>query len=926
MIRNWSIRNRVLLLALLPVVSLGIVLSGYFISSRVHDLKASQAALGHAIVNQLAPASVYGLLTHNAQALQALAQNATQEQNVELVTIADNTGHVLAATGHSMPQGRGLMSDIARRIGAQTGFEGALIFTRPITLSNEPIDESSEATGVHNTNAPPSTGTAKVLGSVTVRLSEVRFAERQAQIIVNGGIILLICLALSILLALIISGSVVNPIGRIIIMVRRFSAGDRAARVLEHSGGELGRLEQGINHMAANSQRSQHELQEQVDQATAELRGTLEEMEIKSVELDLSRKRAVEASQVKSEFLANMSHEIRTPMNAVLGFSDLLTKTPLNDGQRLYLATIRQSAQTLLALLDNVLNAARLETGEPSIQLRAFVLRDLLEEIVQVNAMDAYAKQLDLVLHIDGDSSQQLLGDRVKLTRVLSNLVTNAIKFTDTGSVVIRCHTRQNGPDKVDMDISINDTGIGIREQDRRRLFEPFFQIDSSADRQHGGAGLGLYITKRLVEQMGGALTLTSAFGHGSEFHVSLAFARDTTSALPPAVSIPAGRRQTLLVYEPHAQAAEALVLRLARLGWKTRQVISHVELQELLHAQNLGGVYAAALLSLNYADMRKPAWLDTLLADAAAGLPALALVNSVNAEVHADISRRLTGPCLPKSITEAVLGSRLDELLGNVPSQVSAEPASDAQALRGMKVIVADDNRINRLLARILLEKYGAIALEAKTGQEIMNLMTEHSVNLILLDMHMPDEDGWQVAMRLKSAQSGRAAIPVIALSATRNEKPAQTLAEHGLADWLTKPLDEITLREVVLKHVRLGAMAPHAIGTTPPRNLKTTLADLRPPIRQMLTEDLPVQWQAIESAWQDRDFPHLMQYVHKLNGSAAFCRLVNLRELCERLEGRLRDKNHAGLTDLLAQLGGEVCNILTQLGGVELNSATSV
>ncbi|MGH8307281.1 MAG: histidine kinase dimerization/phospho-acceptor domain-containing protein, partial [Gammaproteobacteria bacterium] len=442
MIRNWGIRNRVLLLALLPIISMGMVLGGYFIHSRVHDLKSSQSALGHTIVNQLAQASKYGLLTHNPVLLETLTRSVAQEDNIESVIITDNDNHVLAQADHSIPPGRGLINSIARNIGAKTGFEGALMFSQPITLQ---IGNPGGRTGQNIVRTRLSTGTNENLGKVTVKLSEVHFAERQAQIIVNGGIILLICLAFSILLALVISGSVVAPIGRIIAMVERFSSGNHSIRVPEVSGGELGRLEQGINQMAANAQRSQQELQEQVDQATSELRGTLEETEIKSVELDLARKRAVEASRVKSEFLANMSHEIRTPMNAVLGFSDLLTKTPLNEGQRNYLAAIRQSANMLLALLDNVLSAARLETSKPDIQVHSFRLRGLLEEIVQIGAMDAYAKRLELILHIQGEADQPLLGDQILLTRALSNLVMNAIRFTDTGSIIIYSHSKPHG-------------------------------------------------------------------------------------------------------------------------------------------------------------------------------------------------------------------------------------------------------------------------------------------------------------------------------------------------------------------------------------------------------------------------------------------------------------------------------------------------
>ncbi|MGH8402618.1 MAG: ATP-binding protein, partial [Gammaproteobacteria bacterium] len=538
--------------------------------------------------------------------------------------------------------------------------------------------------------------------------------------------------------------------------------------------------------------------------------------------------------------------------------------------------------------------------------------------------MDAYAKRLELILHIQGGADQPLMGDRILLTRALSNLVMNAIKFTDTGSIVIHSDSRPQERNKLAVEIQIIDTGIGIREPDRRRLFEPFSQIDGSPNRPHGGAGLGLYITKKLIEQLNGSLTLTSIPGHGSEFRVSLTFALDDAAPPAPPPSTPhSGMRKPLLVYESQPQAADALLARLEHLGWKSYLVNSQQQLREMLQARNPRNAYSAVLLSLGYDDLREPALLDTLLTDAATGFPALALANSVNVEVQADISRRIAGPCLSKSITETALGEQLARLLDGISASNPADEAADDPALRGHNVIVADDNRINRLLTRILLEKCGANVLEAKTGQEILNLLYDHSVDLILLDMHMPGEDGWQVAKRLKSGPSGHLAIPIIALSATRNQESAQMLAEHGLAAWLTKPLEESTLRETVLKYIRPGITArqqmPRSVLRSP-EDMQADFAGLRPAIRQMLMEDLPIQLQAIETAWRDRNLQHLKEQVHKLNGSAAFCKLVRLHDVCEQLENHLRERQETEIPHWITQLGEEVRRTIAQLGNLDV------
>lgn len=911
-IRNWSIRNRVLLLALLPVISLGIVLSSYFVQSRVRDLKAAQATLGRTMADQLASASLYGVLTENPDALHALAESGVHEPNIESVTITGDSGQVMALVRRPMQIGNGFTDVLARRIGAKTGFEGSLVFTRPILRSVISADGSS-------------TPVLQQLGSVTVKLSEVHFAESQARIIMNGGLILIVCLAFSILLALIISGSVVAPIERVIITVQRFTSGDHGARVAERSGGELRQLEKGINQMAANVAQSQQQLQDQIDQATADLRGTLEEFEIKSVELDLARKRALEANRVKSEFLANMSHEVRTPMNAVLGFSELLTRTPLNAGQRGYLTTIQQSAHSLLALLDNILDASRLEMSSVDIHATSFVLRDVLEETLRAHAMNAYAKQLELVLDTDGSDGRALLGDRIKLMRVLSNLVSNAVKFTDAGTVTVRARCAESAPGRIRLNLAVGDTGAGISEPDQHRLFQPFVQVHGAADRRHEGAGLGLFICKRLITLMGGTLTLHSTLGAGSEFRVQLPLPADPETAAPDSAAT--ARHGTLLIYEPNAQAAEALQARIKRLGWSADLVRNTGEIAEHFSERHQDSHYSGLVLALGYHDLGNPAAFAAALPERSRSLPRLVLVNSVNAEVQADVGRQLHGQCLPKFTGELQLGHYLRQLAGSHAGAVPAPPPSGTLSLDGHTMVVADDNRINRLLERILLEKYGARVLEARTGRELVSLVSQHPVSLILLDMQMPGEDGWEVAAKLKAGSTGPRAIPVIALSAMSSDKSAEELDAAGLSAWLMKPLEEPALRETVARYLRIAATANSTTKApqAPPLALENALHNLNPTVRQMLREDLPAQQAAIEAAWKQRDMDDLRQQVHKLNGSAAFCGLSQLRETCTQIELQLRSENTLQLSELMTKIRQDIGLINGGLARCELSPTLS-
>ncbi len=370
-------------------------------------------------------------------------------------------------------------------------------------------------------------------------------------------LLLLLCMCIAILFAYRLMRDVTGPIRNMVNTVDRIRRGQLDSRVEGFMLGELQMLKNGINSMAMSLTAYHEEMQQNIDQATSDLRETLEQMEIQNVELDLAKKRAQEAARIKSEFLANMSHELRTPLNGVIGFTRQMLKTELSVTQADYLQTIERSANNLLSIINDVLDFSKLEAGKLVLEHIPFSLRDTLDEVIVLLAPSAHEKGLELTLDVHNDVPDQVIGDSLRLQQVITNLLGNAVKFTETGNIDIRIEQRNQLAHQVELEVQIHDTGIGISERQQSQLFQAFRQADASISRRHGGTGLGLVITQKLVKEMGGDICFHSQLNRGSTFwfHITLDLNEDMLS-LPP--SLPDLRGKTLAYIESNPIAAQA--------------------------------------------------------------------------------------------------------------------------------------------------------------------------------------------------------------------------------------------------------------------------------------------------------------------------------------------------------------------------------
>ena len=369
----------------------------------------------------------------------------------------------------------------------------------------------------------PSDVEPPMIGYISMQMTTDRAMILQYRDTFFAVIMVLIGIAFSTLFGFRLVKSVTQPITDMVQAVHKIREGRLDTRVSGQLTGELDMLKNGINAMAKALSEYHEEMQQNIDQATSDLRETLEQIEIQNVELDMAKKRAQEAARVKSEFLANMSHELRTPLNGVIGFTRQLLKTSLTPSQTDYMQTIEKSARNLLGIINDILDFSKLEAGKLQLEHIPFSLRDTLNETMHLLGPSAHDKQLELSLQVDAEVPDYLTGDPMRLQQVLTNLTGNAIKFTEHGNVDVRIEQIGSASgSKVRLNVLIRDTGIGISEEQQRQLFQAFNQADSSISRRYGGTGLGLVITQKLVQQMGGQIRFESELGKGSVFSFSL--------------------------------------------------------------------------------------------------------------------------------------------------------------------------------------------------------------------------------------------------------------------------------------------------------------------------------------------------------------------------------------------------------------------
>ena len=903
-----GLRDSILTLTLIPTVIIGLLLGAYFTINRYIELDEILYQQGSTISEPLAIALEEPLVEKNKKLLSRLISDMHNKHSPAIKSIAIFSDNQLIITSNYHRS----FDDLINKQTLQHIRTTKVIESQHLITFYTPIVN-------HSSLKWDSTNSQAVIGFVILQLNKDQAIIGQQRTLLICSAVIILALILATILALKLSNMFITPLNKLVLATEMLTDDKSKTELNEPMLGEFELLREGLNAIANKMVMQKEEMQKNIDQASE----TLEQYETQNIQLTMAKKEAQDANRVKSDFLAKMSHELRTPLNGVIGFTRQLYKTPLNKHQKDYLDTIELSANNLMTIISDILDFSKLEAGAMELESIQFQLRDTVNEVMTLLAPSAHEKQIELSIYINKKVPDDLTGDPTRFKQVLINLLSNAIKFTDEGEIKVDISYRLLDETNASVLVSVTDTGTGIPMDKQDSLFTPFGQADSSITRKFGGTGLGLIITKHIVEAMSGRITLNSAPGNGTCFTFNCIFQLPNhkfSNGLPSKSLI--GKR--IIYLEPNEHTHHAVLSLLKEWKMDITPCFNEASFVEAIDDNN--ATFDICLIG-NMASVDDMQRLKNYIKMVRESTDYVYLM--LNTISHSLCESFITGgadACLSKPLNHRKLCDvlaapyRLDHPVHNI-EQVE-------QKLLPLKVLTVDDNDANLKLICALLEEQVTLIDTAHNGSQAYSLSKSNKYDMIFMDIQMPIMDGI-TACKLIKESSLNEDTPIIAVTAHALHSEKEQLLKDGFKGYLTKPIDEDTLKQIISDHshqVRSNRdKTTHNVPLSPApfesirldwaqalqrANCKNELAL---EMLNMLLLSVPETLNLLTQAIAKKDCSQVLTIVHKFHGACCYTGVPKLKSLAETIETSL--KNKCVLADIepeLFELQDELENLL--------------